>query len=307
MDERVIDAPYLARWLLVNGLILKTRPKTSAEAYESVWTDKGAPLLVISKDLQAAMAEKMAEPVYLAMRYGKPSIPDVMKEMQSAGIQQVKLIPLYPHYAMSSWETAVVAVTDENQRQGHPFEIETLQPFYDDPAYIDTLIASAKEDMDQGFDKILFSFHGIPERHVQKSDPSGAHCLKVPNCCDCASPAHHTCYRHQCHTTARLFAERAGLKEDQWTVSFQSRLGRDQWLLPYTDSELTELPKRGVKKLLVMCPAFISDCLETLEEIAMEGKETFMEAGGEYFKQIPCLNTHPAWIKYLSKKIEQSF
>jgi ferrochelatase len=307
MDKRVIDAPFPVRWLLVNGVILRTRPAASAEAYQSVWTDEGAPLLVISKALQDALSSRLDVPVYLTMRYGQPSIPGVLEQMKSDGVDSVYMIPLYPHYAMSSYETAVVAVEEANQKMGSPFSLKTVPPFYNDPGYISALVDSAKADMEKGFDKVLFSFHGIPERHVQKADPTGSHCLKAPDCCNCASPAHATCYRHQCYETARLFAEAAGLSPEQYMVSFQSRLGRDPWLQPYTDHLLETLPKEGVNRLLVMCSAFVSDCLETLEEIAMEGKETFLEAGGESFHQIPCLNTHPSWIDYLVGRIEKEF
>jgi ferrochelatase len=181
----------------------------------------------------------------------------------------------------------------------------TVQPaYFDRPDYITAMAASAESSLRQDFDHLLFSFHGIPERHLKKSDPTGKHCLTVPNCCEVKSDAHPFCYRHQCFSTARLVAAKLGLTKDQWSVSFQSRLGRDPWLQPYTDFELERLPKDGVKKLLIICPAFVSDCLETIEEIGMRGRDSFMEAGGESYTMIPCMNENPAWIDVLENMVK---
>jgi ferrochelatase len=179
--------------------------------------------------------------------------------------------------------------------------IAVQPPYFDAPDYIAALVASAKDYLDAGYDHLLFSFHGLPERHLKKSDKTGKHCLTAPNCCEIASLAHATCYRAQCFKTVAAFVKLAGVPAGKFSVSFQSRLGKDPWLKPYTDFELAELPKRGVKKLLVVCPAFVSDCLETLEEIGIRGRETFLQAGGREFAQIPCLNGHPLWIAALEK------
>ena len=184
-------------------------------------------------------------------------------------------------------------------------KIVVQPPYGDAPDYIAALAASAANHLEAGYDHLLFSFHGIPERHLRKSDPTGGHCLTAPNCCETASPAHATCYRAQCFKTVAAFVAQAGIPANQFSISFQSRLGRDPWLKPYTDFELAELPKRGVKKLLVICPAFVSDCLETLEEIGLRGRETFLSAGGEWFAQIPCLNGHPLWISALEKMVRR--
>lgn len=229
---------------------------------------------------------------------------DAIAALRSQGVRELLIIPLYPHYAMSSYETAVVSAMDALSKHAPEIEPTILQPFYKDPGYIDALVQSALPYLEEEYDKLLFSFHGIPERHLRKSDCSHAHCLSRPDCCEIRHPAHGTCYRHQCFVTAQAFAERAGLSDDQYEISFQSRLGRDPWLKPYTDHRLTELPQEDVRKLLVICPAFVSDCLETLEEIAMQGKESFLSAGGESFKQIPCLNCHPAWIEWLGGQID---
>jgi ferrochelatase len=306
LDERVIDAPAPVRNFVVRGLILPFRPKRSAAAYAKVWTPEGSPLIVSSRQQQAAVAGAHGEVmVELAMRYGTPSIPESISRLKAAGVTHLFIVPLYPHYAMSSYETVLVRVTEEIAAQDFSVKTTTLQPFYQDEDYIDALIASARPYLEEPYDLLLFSYHGIPERHVRKSDPSHAHCLCVPGCCETANPAHATCYRHQCYATTRAFTERAGLPADKVAVSFQSRLGRDPWLKPYTDFRLQELPQEGVKRLRVICPAFVSDCLETLEEIAMEGKETFLHAGGEDFKQIPCMNNHPAWLAVLNARVDR--
>jgi len=178
-------------------------------------------------------------------------------------------------------------------------------PYGDAPDYIAALAASAVNHLTAGYDHLLFSFHGIPERHLRKSDPTGGHCLTVPNCCEIPSPAHATCYRAQCFKTVAAFVAKAGVPGNRHSISFQSRLDREPWLKPYTDFELAGLPRRGVKKLLVICPAFVSDCLETLEEIGIRGRRTFLEAGGKKFAQIPCLNEHPFWFAALEKMVRQ--
>jgi len=302
-DPRVLDAPAPIRAFVLNCLILPTRPKKSAEAYASIWTEEGSPLMVTSYKQQKLVGEQLETPVYLAMRYGAPSIPDTLKQIRADGVEELFVVPLYPHYAMSSYETVVVRVTECAKDICPDMYIEFMQPFYQDEDYIEALYASAADYLEDEYDMLLFSFHGVPERHLRKSDPSHAHCLCVADCCDNPNPAHATCYRHQCFRTVKLFCERAGIAEDRYTVSFQSRLGRDPWLQPYTDDTLKRLAEEGVKKVSVMCPAFVTDCLETLEEIAEEGGETFREAGGEALTLIPCMNEHPEWIRFLVNRI----
>jgi ferrochelatase len=215
------------------------------------------------------------------------------------------LIPLFPHYAMSSYETAVVRVQKVARKVAPGMTIIVQPPYGDAPDYIAALADGAANHLEAGFDHLLFSFHGIPEWHLHKSDPTGGHCLIAPNCCETASPAHATCYRAQCFKTMAAFVEQAGIPANQCSISFQSRLGRDPWLKPYTDFELMELPRRGLKKLLVICPSFVSDCLETLEEIGIRGRKTFLEAGGKEFAQIPCLNEHPLWLAALEKMVRR--
>jgi ferrochelatase len=238
------------------------------------------------------------------MRYGSPSIASVIGQIAADGIEQLLLFPQYPHYAMSSWETVVVRVMEEVARQCPKLRVTTVQPFYADADYIETLHAVAAPHLARPHDYVLFSFHGLPERHMRKADTSHAHCLTLPDCCNTCSPVHATCYRAQCFATTRAFTERAAIPAARFSLSFQSRLAGEPWLQPYTDHEFERLPRAGMKKLLVMCPAFTADCLETLEEIQQQGRDTFMEAGGETFEQIPCPNDHPAFIDFLAKRVE---
>jgi ferrochelatase len=306
MDERVIDYPYLARLLLVKGIIVPFRAPKSAKAYRSIWTEQGSPLIVLTKQLQEALRQTVEEPVEIAMRYGNPTPAAAFERLmqQAPGLEEVVAVPLYPHYAMSSYETAVAYAKEVYDKNRYPFRLTFIKPFYQEQAYLDALASSIAPYLEQPYDRILFSYHGVPERHIRKGDLTGTHCLKVPNCCEVDSPAHSQCYRHQCHVTTRLVAEKLGIPAGKWGISFQSRLGREEWLKPYTVKRLEEMPGEGVKKLLVACPAFVSDCLETLEEIAEEGKETFLHAGGESFTMIPCLNVHPQWVKAIAGYIQ---
>jgi ferrochelatase len=302
MDKRVIDYPYLLRMLLVKGIIVPLRSPESAKAYQSIWTEQGSPLIVLSRQLQQALQKNVDEPVEIAMRYGNPSPLLAFESLlkRSPLLEEVVLVPMYPHYAMSSYETAVEYAKEIHEKNKYNFKLSVIKPFYAEPYYLDALTASVQPYLQQDYDHILFSYHGIPERHIHKSDVTKNHCLKIDNCCEVSSPAHEQCYRHQCIVTMKLVAEKLGIPAEKFSFSFQSRLGRDEWLKPYTVVRLEELPKQNVKKLLVVCPAFVSDCLETLEEMADEGKEIFLRAGGESFTLIPCLNMHPLWVKAIA-------
>ena len=307
MDGRVLDAPWLIRWCVVNLAILPTRPAQSAEAYAQVWTPEGSPLVVTSRKLKSGLQHRVGDdfPVELAMRYQSPSIETAIKNLHSQGITDLLVFPLFPHYAMSSFETAVIRAQEVAAHVAPEIILRIAKPYYDDPDYISALVASAEPYVAEPYDHLLFSFHGLPERHLRKSDPTGCHCLATPDCCTTPSEAHNTCYRAQCFATVRAFVKEAGIPADKFSVAFQSRLGRDPWLKPYTDFELTRLAESGVKKMLVICPAFVSDCLETLEEIAMRGRETFLEAGGDQLTLIPCMNEHPRWLEALEKIVRK--
>lgn len=301
MDGRVLDAPWPIRFCIVHFTILPSRPKESAHAYEKIWTPEGSPLVVTSRKVQKKLQARFDVPVELAMRYQNPSIESAIGKLRGAGVDDLLLIPLFPHYAMSSYESAVVRVQEVTAKNAPQMKITVQPPYFDATDYIEALVASAQDTLQTGYDHLLFSFHGIPERHLRKSDTTGCHCLVNSNCCEVSSPAHATCYRAQCFKTVAAFVAKANVPKGKYSVSFQSRLGRDPWLKPYTDFELAEFPKRGVKRLLVICPAFVSDCLETIEEIGMRGRETFLEAGGKEFAQIPCMNEHPLWTHALEK------
>lgn len=304
MDARVIDSPWPIRRFVVS-MILISRPRQSAEAYHKIWASEGSPLVVTSRNLQTKLQERVSLPVALAMRYQNPSITDAVIGLAEQKVDEVLLIPLFPHYAMSSYETAVERVKHVAAKIAPEMLIKVQPPYAGLPDYIEALAASAMKYLEAGYDHLLFSFHGIPERHLKKADPTRRHCLASPNCCEGDSPVHATCYRAQCLKTVSEFVHRAGVPSGKFSVAFQSRLGRDPWLKPYTDLELAELPKRGVQNLVVICPSFVSDCLETLEEIGIRGRETFMSAGGKEFTQIPCLNEHPRWIAALEKMVER--
>lgn len=304
MDGRVLDIPYLVRWLIVHCFILPRRPQQSAEAYESIWTDQGSPLIVTSKRQQAALQARLDIPVSLGMRYGNPTTESALDELIEQGVDDLFIIPLYPHYAMSSYETAVVYLNKLIRRKKYPIRTRLLPPFYNDDAYISALVESAQPYLEDGnFDRLIFSFHGIPERHILKADTSQSHCLKTADCCQKCHPAQATCYRQHCTETVSAFIEKSGLPREKTVLSFQSRLGRDPWLKPYTDATLEQLAESGVEKVKIICPAFTTDCLETLEEIAMGGKEIFEEAGGSAYEHIPCLNESAVFIDFLQNKV----
>jgi len=310
MDERVIDAPYWLRAILVRGIILNTRPKKSAKAYKKIWWDEGSPLIVLSERLHDKVQEKTELPVALAMRYGSPSMKDGLQELHDKGVTDVLIVPLYPQHAMATTDTILVLAEELREKFYPQMKFKHIPAFYHKKEYIKVLGDSIKNYLKgKEWDKILFSYHGIPERHVRKSDITKSHCK--PNdsvnfeCCKTASPAHDFCYKHQCYETTRQVVEYLGIEPDQHFVSFQSRLAGDPWLQPYTDKMLEKYPSEGIKKLAVVTPAFVSDCLETLEEIAMEGKEEFLKFGGEQFHAIPCINDNDDWVDVLVDWIEE--
>lgn len=299
MDPYVLDVPTIVRMALVRGVILRTRPAKSAEAYAKIWTDEGSPLVVISERTRAALEARMGLPVGLAMRYGEPSIRHGIDALlaRAGELDDLVVVPLYPHYAMASTQTVEVAVDAALAGRGIPYRF--TPPFYDDPGYLDAFAGSLRAAIPADTEFLLFSYHGIPGRHVRKLDPTGTHCLRSADCCEQSSTAWAKCYRHQVLTTMHGVAERLGLSEHEYGFAFQSRLGGG-WLEPFTDKELVALPARGVKKLVVVCPSFVADCLETLEEMEMRGRETFLAAGGEKFTYVPCLNDDPIWIEALA-------
>ena len=306
MDKYVIDLPWLLRRILVSAFILPSRPKTSAEAYQSIWMPEGSPLKVYGQRLQEKLQQQMDTPVRLAMRYANPDMETQLTALANQpGIKEIMLFPLYPHYAMSTVKTVTEEANRIISKYGLDVQLTVHPTFYDESDYIEALVESARPWLEQSYDHLLFSYHGLPERHLKKDDPTGNHCLSSKDCCQRSTTAHTTCYRHQVYRTTAAFVERAQIPVDRYSVAFQSRLGRAKWIEPYTEPQLKELAANGVRKLLVICPAFVADCIETLEEIGIRGQETFIAAGGESLTLIPCLNDHPMWVETLKSWMEK--
>ncbi|MCA9649240.1 MAG: ferrochelatase [Myxococcales bacterium] len=305
-DPRVVDINPVGRWLLLNLIILPLRPRRSAEAYQKIWGEDGSPLLVHGQALRDELRRRIERvPIALAMRYGSPSIAAGLDELQRAGCDEVVVLPLFPQYASSSTGSAVEEVYREAGRRWNTPFVRVVPPFYDAPGFIDAFARVGRPVLERlAPQHVLMSFHGVPQRHVVKSDPSGRHCLASEGCCDAIVDANRSCYRAQCLATARALASRLALAADGYSVAFQSRLGRDPWIRPYTDERIVELAKAGVERLAVFCPAFVADCLETLEEIGMRAKEDFRAAGGKELVLVPSLNAHPAWVDAVVEMVE---
>ena len=301
MDKRVIGKSYWFRWFLVKIIILNTRPRKSAKAYKKIWWKEGSPLIVLSKRLFNKVKKLVKIPVALAMRYGSMSIINGLKELHEIGINEVIVLPLYPHYAMSSYETVVEKVKKEVRLKFPNIKLKIIDPFYNNKSYIKLLSNKIKETLKKvKYDHILFSYHGIPVSHLKISDTTNKHCYKVKNCCSVKSDAHKTCYKHQVLKTTELVVKELKIDKSKYSNAFQSRLPNEAWLKPYTDNELVRLAKNGIKNLVIVTPAFVTDCLETLEEIAMEGKEEFLDSGGKNYYYVPCLNDDKDWSKLIS-------
>ena len=310
-DPRVLDMHPVGRWLLLNAIILPFRPKRSAEAYRRVWdgpAGPGSPLMVHSQALAGALAERLPNHrVELAMRYGEPSIGRQMERLQADGCERVVAVPLFPQYASSTTGTALERVYREAAHRWNTPHITVVPPFFDHPRFIGAVAATARPALDAlGPDHILMSFHGLPERHVHRSDATGAHCLRRDDCCASVGTANRACYRAQCFATARAVATELGLSPTDYTVAFQSRLGRLPWIGPHTDKQILELARGGARRLAVMCPSFVTDCLETLEEIGLAGAEQFREAGGEVLELVPCVNARPEWVEGLVELVRRA-
>lgn len=301
MDKRVIGKSYWFRWFLVKIIILNTRPRKSAKAYKKIWWKEGSPLIVLSKRLFNKVKKLAKIPVALAMRYGSMSIINGLKELHEIGVNEVIVLPLYPHYAMSSYETVVEKVKKEVRLKFPSIKLKIIDPFYNNKSYIKLLSNKIKETLKKvKYDHILFSYHGIPVSHLKISDTTNKHCYKVKDCCSVKSDAHKTCYKHQVLETTELVVKELKIDKSKYSNAFQSRLPNEAWLKPYTDSELVRLAKNGIKNLVIVTPAFVTDCLETLEEIAMEGKEEFLDSGGKNYYYVPCLNDDKDWSKLIS-------
>ena len=294
-DPLVIDIHPINRWLLLHLIILRFRPKKSAAAYQLIWDEeRGSPLLYHSEDLLREVRERIDHDwqVELAMRYGKPPIAEALERFREAGIDRVVAFPLFPQYAASSTQSAI----DEVNRARNDLQVTFVDPFYDHPSFIEAFAQVGESAMKAtNADKVMFSYHGLPERHVRATDESGEHCLANATCCDAITDVNRNCYRAQAFATTRALTKRLGLSADDYVLTFQSRLGRTPWIQPFTDVALDEIAADGVENLLVFCPAFVADCLETLEEIAIRGKDQFTAAGGTSLTLVPSLNSTGAW------------
>lgn len=307
-DPRVLDMNPVGRWLLLNLIILPLRPRKSAEAYRKIWTERGSPLLLHGEDLVAAVGERLGPGfvVALGMRYGRPSIATALERLRKDGARRIVALPLYPQYASSTTGSTLEALARASGRLGVAPPPALVPAFYDDPRFIDACAAVGRPILDaEQPEHVLMSFHGLPERHVRKGDPSGRHCLVEPGCCERISESNRDCYRAQCFATARALAARLGRGAGTWSVGFQSRLGRTPWIAPYTDHRIAELAAGGTKRLVVFCPAFVADCLETLEEIGIRGQAQFRAAGGERLTLVPSLNATPAWVDAVASLARQ--
>jgi len=308
MDSRVLDFPVIFRYPLVKWIISPFRAPKSAKAYQTVWRPDGSPLIVLTRQLGEAVQAKVDYPVKIAMRYGKPSPKAAMDELikENPGLKEVVVFPLYPHYTMSSYETAVAYAKKIYRKNKYPFTLKFISPFYNHPDYIESLSQSIAPYLEQEYDKILFSYHGLPERHMRKDDEKIAATLAHGGDPDFRIPDIN--YQKQCHETTRLVAAYLNIPQEKLETSFQSRLksAGNEWIKPYTVLRLKEMPREGVKKLLVVCPAFINDCLETLEEIAGEGKELFEHSGGDNLEYIPCMNAQQQWVDTMVKWLNNS-
>ena len=303
-DDNVIDLPKIIQKILVKNIIVPFRSKKTQEAYNSIWKKDGSPLIINTKSLAKKLSDKTNYSVEIAMRYQYPSIKQAIEKLINKGCKEIIAVPLYPHYAQSTIFTTENKIKEISTSLGGNLKISFIRPFYNEEGYINALTSLIKESLPSDFDHLLFSYHGIPERHVKNTDPSKTHCLKVKDCCNIKADAHQFCYRHQVLETTKLCAKKLNIEKEKWSVSFQSRIGPG-WLRPFTDKVLDELPKKNIKKLAVVCPAFVADNLETLEEINIRAREQFIHNGGIEFTYIPCLNDNNNWVDFLSNYIIQ--
>jgi ferrochelatase len=310
MDKYVLDIPWLFRWFLVNVAIVPKRKFASSKLYKSIWTKRGSPLLCHLEDLTSKVEAELGSGYVIAkaMRYQKPSVESALVQLEKENLEEILVFPLYPQYAESATRSSVEFTEMIAQRLGMKTPIRFVPAFYDHPLFIEAASIPVRKVWEEKKpDHLIMSFHGLPERHVQKTDRSGGnHCLKSPDCCLQIGEANRDCYRAQSFATARLIAMKAGIPPGKYTVSFQSRLGRAIWIQPDTEEVIPALVKKGVKSLAVVCPSFVADCLETLEEIDVRGKELFKHSGGGDFYAIPCVNSDPTWVKAVATIVREN-
>ena len=296
-DPRVIDVNPLLRFIFLNFIILPFRPKKSGEAYEKIWTERGSPLLFHGLDLTEKVRKRLgAIPVELGMRYGRPSIAEALRRLLDRGADRIVVFPMFPQYSSAATGSALELVYHEAGKLWNTPTLDVVPPFYAHPAYVDACARVTARTLEgSGAEVVLFSFHGLPERQCIKSDPTGNHCFRTETCCDAIADANRWCYRAQCFATARALADRLGLPAEKRIVCFQSRLGRTPWIRPYTDEIIVDLARRGVKRAAILSPAFVADCLETLEELGIRAAASFRANGGEELRVVPAVNAEDFW------------
>lgn len=301
MDERVIDINAFKRTLLVKGIIVPFRSPKTSKLYKEIWDENGSPLLYFSKIQVAMVQERLGDEyhVELAMRYQNPSIASALDKLKAAMVESIQVIPLFPQYASASTGSVIQKVMELVGKWQTIPPISFINSFHDNELMIDTFAQNAEKYQPGSYDQILFSFHGLPERQLKKCDHSGQHCLKKNDCCATLTDVNKFCYSAQCHDTARLIAKRLNIPAEKYSVCFQSRLGKEPWVQPYTSEVLKELAEKGKKRLLVFCPAFVADCLETLYEVSVEYHEEFRALGGEEVQLVASLNDDPKFIEAL--------
>jgi ferrochelatase len=307
-DPRVIDLPALSRKLLLEGVILPTRPRRTAAAYAKVWSDAGSPLLVHGEALRVALEQRLGAGwvVALGMRYGRPSIDSALRRLEERGVRELVALPLFPQYSTAATASALAALFGA-PGAARLHRITAVGPFYDDPGFVSAWRDVAAPAL-AGFraDHVLFSYHGLPERQIRAADRSGRHCLGSADCCVRPHPAHRHCYRAQCIATSAALIAALGLDAARTSTSFQSRLGRAPWIRPWTDHVLPELAARGVRRLAILCPSFAADCLETVEEIGIRARDQWRELGGEELLRVDCPNAHPTWVEAVARLVLQA-
>ena len=296
-DPRVIDLPRIFRWLLLNLIILPIRPKQSALAYQKIWTKLGSPLLIYSNELKEKLSIELGAnyQTELGMRYGNPNIEKSLNKLKSCS--EIIVLPLFPQYSSAATGSAIEKTLKLIAKNWNIQNIKIINTFYNHPKFISAYSSIIKNNITTKTDLVLFSYHGLPERHINKSRCQ-AKCDRI-NVCPEIKESNSFCYRAQCYTTSNLLAKSLHLTANQYKTSFQSRLGRTPWIKPYTDLILRELIQQGIKNIVIVCPSFVTDCLETLEEIGIRAKKDWQSLGGDEFTLVPCLNSHELWLKAL--------
>ena len=305
-DDNVVDLPKFFQQFILRLFILPFRPKNTLEAYEKIWTKEGSPLIISTESIANKLTEKTGWNVEYAMRYEEPSIERALHKFKKNEINKIYVISLYPHNAMATTVTTELETRNVAMNVSNDFELIFTKPFFDNEEYINAMVNTIRPYVEnKSYDKIIFSYHGIPKRQAKKTDETGEHCFSTSNCCEIENDGSKDCYRSHTRIASDLTAKKLGLKDDQWEIAYQSRIGPG-WLTPFTDKRLAKLPEEGKDNIAILCPSFISDCLETLEEIDIRGRETFLKAGGKNMTYIPCLNDSEDTINLLESLVRAS-